>query len=80
MACIKEASWVCANGVKCGEVEWVKRNALRWFGQSERKKSEEFVKKMYVFETPWRSPVVRRKEVKEYMNANSVNRKERVFG
>ncbi len=22
----------CANGVKCGVVEWVKRNTLRWFG------------------------------------------------
>ncbi len=37
-----------ANGVKCGEVEWVKRNTLRWFGYIERMGSEEFVKKAYV--------------------------------
>ncbi len=24
----------CASGVKCGMVEWVKRNTLRWFGHS----------------------------------------------
>ena len=34
------------NGVKCSVVEWVKRNTLRWFGHMERKKSEEFVKKV----------------------------------
>ena len=34
----------CANGVKCGVVEWVKRNTFGWFGHIERKKSEEFVK------------------------------------
>ena len=35
----------CANGVKCGGVEWVKRNTLRWFGHIERKKIQEFVEK-----------------------------------
>ncbi len=35
----------CANGVKCGVVEWVKRNTLRWFGYIERMKSEELMKK-----------------------------------
>ena len=40
----------CANGVKCGVVEWVKRNTLRWFGHTERKNNEEFVKKVYVKE------------------------------
>ena len=63
----------CANGVKCVIVEWVKR-----FGQIERKKSEEFVKKVYVSETegPWRRgrPVVRWKDrVKEYMHERVVD-------
>ena len=40
----------CENGVKCGIVEWVKRNTLRWFGHLERKKCEEFVKKVHVSE------------------------------
>ena len=39
----------CANGVKCVVVEWVKRK--RWFGDMEIKKSEKFVKKVYVSET-----------------------------
>ncbi len=34
----------CASRVKCGVVEWVKRNAFRWFGHIERMNSEEFVK------------------------------------
>ena len=34
----------CASGVKCDVVEWVKINTLRWFGNMERKKSEEFLK------------------------------------
>ncbi len=38
----------CESGVKCGVVEWVKRNTLRWFGHTERMNSEEFVKKVYV--------------------------------
>ena len=42
---------LCANGVKCGLVERVKKNSLRWFGHMERKKNEEFVKKAYVSET-----------------------------
>ncbi len=40
----------CASGVKCGVVEWVKRNTLRWFGHVERMNSEGFVKKVYVSE------------------------------
>ncbi len=32
-----------ANGVKCGVVEWVKRNTLRWIGYIERMGSEESV-------------------------------------
>ena len=63
---------LCTNGVKCGVVEWVKRNNLRWFGHIERKKSDEFVEKVYVSEiaSPMRRgrPVVRWKDrVKEYM-------------
>ena len=40
----------CANGVKFGVVEWVKRIQLKWFGHIERKNNEEFVKKVYVSE------------------------------
>ena len=40
----------CANGGKCGVWEWVKKKALRWFCHLERKKSVEFVKKVYVCE------------------------------
>ena len=63
----------CAHGVKCGVVEWVKINTLRCFGHMERKKSEEFVKKVYVSESECRRrrrrPVVRWKDrVKEYMH------------
>ena len=32
-------------------MEWVERNNLRCFGNVKRKKSEEFVKKVYVSET-----------------------------
>ena len=47
-------------------MEWVKINTLRWLGHIERKKSEEFVKKVYVSEIvgPRRTerPVVRWKD------------------
>ena len=33
--------------IKCGVMEWVKRNTLRWFANKERKKIEEFMKKVY---------------------------------
>ena len=36
----------CANRVKCGVVEWVKINTLKWFGHLERMKSEKFLKKV----------------------------------
>ncbi len=32
-------------GVKCGMVERVRRNTLRWFGHAERMKCDEFVKR-----------------------------------
>ena len=41
----------CANRVKCGVMEWGKRNLLRWFGHVKKEKSEEFMKKVYVSET-----------------------------
>ncbi len=41
---------VCTSGVKCGVVEWVKRNTLRWFGHVERMNSGEFVEKVCVSE------------------------------
>ncbi len=37
----------CANLVKCGAVEWLKRNTMKWFGHVERMGSGEFVKKVY---------------------------------
>lgn len=40
----------CANVMKCGVVEWVKRNTLRWSGHMERIKSEEILKEVYVSE------------------------------
>ncbi len=40
-----------AYGVKCGVVEWLKSNILRWFGSIERMNSEGFVKNLlYVSE------------------------------
>ena len=49
----------------------MKINNLRWFSHIERKKSEEFVKKVYMSETEFprkERPVVRWKDrVKEYM-------------
>ena len=68
-----ESMGLCANGVKCGVVEWVKINTLRWFDHLEREKSEGFVKNVYVSETedPKRRgmPVVRWKnKVTEYMH------------
>ena len=59
-------------------MEWVKRNTLRWFGYMERKKNEEFVKKVYVSETKSSrrgKPVVRWKVRKnEYMYERVANR------
>ena len=69
----KNNSWLCGNRVKSCVIEWVKRNKLRFFGNVDRRKSEEFMKKVYVSETddPGRRgrPVVRWKDrVKEYMH------------
>ncbi len=62
-----------ANGVKCGVVEWLKRNTVRWFGHTERMNGEEFVNKMYVSEIEGPSmrgrPLGRWKDrIKEYMS------------
>ncbi len=61
----------CANGVKRGVVEWLKRNILRWFGHIKRMNSEQFVKKVYVsdIDSPSKrgAPLGRWKDrVKEY--------------
>ena len=68
-----------AIGVKCGIVEWMKRNTMWWFGhlkKKKKKKIQEFVKNIYVSETEGprrrRSAVVRWKDrVKEYMHDKS---------
>ena len=57
----------------------MKINTLRWFGHIERKKSTEFLKKVYVIEIEGSKmrgrPVVRWKDrVKEYMPERSTNR------
>ncbi len=69
-----------ANGMNCGVVEWVKINSLRWFGHTERMKSEEFVKKVYMSERvcPYsrgRPPGRCRDRVKEYMYERGAARK-----
>ncbi len=73
------AMGACASGVKCGVVEWVKRNMLRWFGHIERTNGEEFMKKVYVseIENPSRigRPLGRWKDrVMEYMSERGSNR------
>ncbi len=62
----------CANGGKCGVVELVKRNTVRWFGHIERMGNEEFVKKVYMSESlgsnsRGRPPGKWRDRVKEYL-------------
>ncbi len=69
----------CASGVKCGVVEWVKRNTLRWFDHNERMNNEEFVKIVYVseIEDPGRrgKPLGRWKDgVKKYMSERGATR------
>ena len=59
--------------MKCGVLEWVKRNTLRWFGHFKRKQSQELVKRVYASETesPRRQgrSVVRWKDrVEEYVH------------
>lgn len=44
---VRSGIWhMCAVGVKCRMVEWMKRNTVRWFGHFERMK-----KKVYLRET-----------------------------
>ncbi len=62
----------CAIGLKSGVVEWVKRNTFRWFGHTERMRSEKFVKKVYMSESVGPNSRERpsgrwRDRVKEYM-------------
>ncbi len=61
-----------ANGANCGIVEWVKRNALRWFGHIERDEESGVVKKVYVSQSVGTNSRGRpsgreRGRVKEYM-------------
>ena len=58
-------------GIKCGVVEWVKRNTLRWFGHVERMGEEELTKRVYKGEiggtgVRGRPPVRWINRVKEY--------------
>ncbi len=68
----------CASGVRCGVVEWMKRNTMMWFGHTERMKSKETVKKVYVSKIKSscrRRPLGRRKDsVKEYMSEREATR------
>ena len=48
--CMKGVAWDCMQMELCGVVEWMNRNTLWWFVHIERKKSGEFVKKVYVSE------------------------------
>ena len=69
---------LCANGMKCSVVEWMKRNTLRWFGHMEGKKGEAFVK-VYVSETDGprrrgRSVVRWKDRLKEYMYESVADR------
>ncbi len=50
-ACMKGPEWEARQMEWCGVVEWVKRNAFRWFGHIERMGSEKFVKKVYLSES-----------------------------
>ncbi len=68
---------VCGSGMGCGVVEWVQRNALRWFGHVQRMENEEFVKEVYLSSVEGSSRRVRplRKWedwVKEYMSDRGV--------
>ncbi len=61
-----------SNGIKCGVMEWVKRNTLRWSGHTDRTTSEDFVKKVHVSEMVLLHsrgrPLARWKDkIKEYM-------------
>ena len=59
----------CANGVRCGVVEWVTKNILRQLGHIERKKNEKFVKKVDVSKTV----APRRRERRVVRWKNTVN-------
>ena len=60
-------------GIKCGVVEWVKRNSLRWFGHVERMQKENLAKRVYNSEIEGRGvrgrpPVRWTRRVEEYYN------------
>ena len=59
--------------MKCGAVEWVKRNTLRWFGHIERMDENEMTKRVYRSEVDavgvrGRSPVKWEDRVIAYVN------------
>ncbi len=63
----------------CRVMQWVNRNIMRWLGHTERMKSEEFVKKVYMckFESlnGRGRPLGRRKDRgKEYMSDRGTGR------
>lgn len=75
-----------ATGEKCGVVQFVRRNTVRWSGYIKKMKSKEFMEKVYLSESecPNRrgSPPGRWKgRVKDFMNEEDAGRgKERVSG
>ena len=63
-------------GIKCGVVEWVKRNSLRWFGHVERMRKEDLTKRVYNSEIEGRGvrgrpPVRWMSRVEEYYRERS---------
>ena len=66
-------------GMKCGVVEWVKRNTLRWFGHMERMDENEMTKRVYrskvdAIGVRGRPPVKWEDRVSEYVNERGEGR------
>ena len=58
-------------GIKCGVVEWVKRNTPKWFGHVQKMKKDDLTKRVYISEIEGtgvrdRPPVRWLKRVEEY--------------
>ncbi len=65
------------SGVERGDLEWVKRSTLRWFGHIEGMGNEEFVKKVYLSSVEGTNrrerPLVRWEDrMREYVNERGV--------
>ena len=61
-----------ASGVNCGVVEWVKRNALRWYGHVRRMPEERMTKRVYQSEVSGmagrgRPPVTWEGKIEQYL-------------